>query len=367
VTPEAGTESFAPGSDEVLALFASERRVYVDTATYGLPPRATVTALREALDGWRTGSADWTTEWEPAGEACRLEAAAVLGAPADEIALIPAVSVGVGLVAAALAPEDEIVVPDDEFHSLLLPLLEIAQRRGARVRRVPFPGVADAISPTTTLVATSHVQSNGGRLQDLDAVGEAARAAGARVVVDVSHSAGLLPVDAAARGLHVVVGAAYKHLLCPRGVAFARIDPEEQERLEPLNVSWVSAVPRTYYGGDLGLLATDARRFDVSLAWHPWVGARESLAFLNAIPLEERTSWSVGLATSFAEAMGLPPTGSAVVAVPLRSTEAELRAALAQADVAAALRAGEVRVSFHVYNTPRDVDYVVDVLRRLDG
>jgi selenocysteine lyase/cysteine desulfurase len=349
----------------VLRLFECGRRAYVDSATYGLPPRSTVEALRRALEGWQTGAAVWEEDWEPAGDACRHEIAPILGAPADEIALVPAVSVGVGPVAAALGPGDEVVVPDDEFHSLLLPLAAVAERRGASVRRVPFADVAGAVGPRTTLVATSHVRSNGGGVQDLDAVALAARGAGARVLVDATHAAGIVPIDAAARGLDVVVAAAYKHLLCPRGVAFVRVAPEAQRALTPVNASWVSTDPRTYYGGGGDQLADDARRFDVSLAWHPWVGAVESLRFLNAIPAEERFGWTTGLASDFAARLGLEPTGSSFLCVPVRVSLDELRRALDEADVAAAIRQGEARISFHVYNTPADVDYVAGVLAPL--
>jgi selenocysteine lyase/cysteine desulfurase len=147
----------------------------------------------------------------------------------------------VGLVAAGLSRSDEVVVPEGEFHSLLLPLLVAADRSGTTVKRVPFIDIANAISPTTTLVATSHVRSDGGTVQDLDDLGAAARAVGARILVDASHSAGLLPINAARRGLDFVVCAGYKHLLCPRGVAFMRISEEEQPRLTPINASWVGA------------------------------------------------------------------------------------------------------------------------------
>jgi len=339
--------------------------VYADSATYGLPPRPTVEVLQRALAEWQAGAADYEVDWEPAGELCRAEIAPMLGAPVEEIALLPAVSVGVGPVAAALGPDDEVVVPEDEFHSLLLPLLAVAERRGATVRKVPFGEVAGAVGSRTTLVATSYVRSNGGGVQDLDAVVTAARAVGARVLVDATHAAGLLPIDAAARGLDLVVAAAYKHLLCPRGVAFMRLSLDEQRSLVPVNASWVSADPRTYYGGSAADLANDARRFDVSLAWHPWLGAVESLRFLNAIPPEERERWTTGLAVDFAERLGLEPTGSSFLGVPLRAGLDELHSALAEADVAAAVRAGEARISFHVYNTPADVEYVADVLAPL--
>ena len=112
----------------------------------------------------------------------------MLGAPAQEIALLPCVSVAVGVVAAAVGPRDEIVVPEDEFHSLLLPLVVAAEARGATIRRVPFTDIANAVTRSTTIVATSHVRSNGGGVQDLDQVAVAAREAGAMVVVDATHA-----------------------------------------------------------------------------------------------------------------------------------------------------------------------------------
>ena len=355
----------APGSPEVLALFEQRRRAYVDSATIGLPPKPTVEALTHALSDWQWGMASWEEDWEPAGELCRQEIAPMLGAPAEEIALVPAVSVGVAPVAAALGPDDEVVVPDDEFDSLLLPLAATAERRGARLLRVPFRDVANAVGPATTVVATSHVRSNGGAVQDIDSVAARAKEVGARVVVDATHAAGLLPIDAAAKGLDVVVAAAYKHLLCPRGVAFARIAPEAQGIYAPVSASWVSVEPRTYYGSSVRRLAHDARRFDVSLAWHAWVGAVESLRFLNAIPAEERCRWCVALAADLATRLGVEPTGSSFLSVPVSVPLDGLTKRLAAADVAAAIRAGEVRVSFHVYNTEADVDYVADVLKPL--
>jgi selenocysteine lyase/cysteine desulfurase len=214
-------------------------------------------------------------------------------------------------------------------------------------------------------VATSHVKSNGGAVQDLDAVAASAAEVGARVVVDATHSAGLLPIEAADRGLDVVLAAAYKHLLCPRGVAFVRMAPEAQHVYAPVSASWVSVDPRSYYGSRVPQLADDARRFDVSLAWHAWVGALESLRFLNAIPAEERFRWCVSLASELAQRVEVEPTGSSFLSVPVDVPLDQLVKELAAADVAAAIRAGEVRVSFHVYNTHADVDYVAGVLRTM--
>ncbi len=253
--------------------------------------------------------------------------AEILSVPTDEIALLPAVSAGVAALAASLRPSDEVVIPADEFNSLLLPFLVAERYRGVRVRRVPFEGLADSVTEQTTVVATSHVRSNGGAVQDLDAVSEAAKAHGALLAVDATHSAGIVPLEIQRRGLDVVYLAAYKHLLCPRGVAFMRLAREHLHRLQPYAASWRSTASpyASYYGGSLDDLASGAAQFDLSLAWHAWVGARESLRFLSSVAEEERRSWSVGLASRLAEHLDIPPTGSSVLGIPVEGEDREVR------------------------------------------
>jgi len=362
------TGPLEPGSEALRALFPpAAAKAYVDSASYGRPPMSTLTALERALAAWGDGSADWITDWDPAGEEARALAAGPLGAPATELALLPAVSVGVGLVAANLGPDDLVVVPDDEFRSVLFPLLAAQERLGTRVRRVPFDRVPDAVDRETTLVATSYVRSNDGRTQDLEALADAARSSGCRVLLDTTHAAGILPVDAAGLGFDFVVAAAYKHLLCPRGVAFMRIAPPHWPRLAPFTSSWRStAAPyATYYGGTLADLVPTAARFDVSLAWHPWLGARESLRLLDAVGAEARRSWCVGLADRLATRLGLTATGSSILSVPVRVGREEAQRRLAEASIVASFPAGAVRVSFHLYNTEEECDYVAEQLARL--
>ncbi|HEX2281339.1 MAG TPA: hypothetical protein VHG52_06205, partial [Thermomicrobiales bacterium] len=148
---------------------------YLDAATYGLPPTPSVNALIRALHRWQTGEADWVGEWDRKGESCRNHFATLIGGTAKEVALIPTASVGVGLVAAALPVGVEVVVPDDEFTSVLFPLLVAEEQRRIRLRRVSFGDLAAAIGPETHLAAFSLTRSQDGETAALSEIVPAAR------------------------------------------------------------------------------------------------------------------------------------------------------------------------------------------------
>ena len=247
---------------------------YLDSATYGLPPEPTVRVIEEALAAWRAGSADWVADWDRPAERARVAFGRLVGVDAERVALLPAVSVGVGVVAAALGPADEVVVPADEFTSVLFPLL-VARERGTTIREVEFDRVPDEIGPRTTLVAVSLVQMQTGRVAPLEAIVDRAKAAGARILLDATQGSPFVSLDRHVDSIDYIVAAAYKHLLCPRGVAFMIVSEERLTGLAPLNANWRSADDPygRFVGGPL-TLPESAARLDVSLAWLPWVGAR---------------------------------------------------------------------------------------------
>src|SRR3982751_6589555 len=132
--------------------------------------------------------ADLVQAQDMLGEVSLSSFAALIGYHAESVAVVPSASVGVGTIAASLTPADHVVIPDDEFTSLLFPILGAARERGVDVQTVPFERVADSLEPTTTLVAFSLVQPQSGRTADLQAIVKAARAVNARTLVDATHA-----------------------------------------------------------------------------------------------------------------------------------------------------------------------------------
>ncbi len=350
---------------EARALFEPcPNTIYLDAATYGLPPRPTVAAMQRAVREWQEGTADWVRSWDQAGEGCREDFARLIGASADSIALIPSASVGVGTLAASLRAHDEVLVPDDEFASLLFPLLVAARERGTRVRTAPLAELAEHITASTTLVAFSLIQSQSGSAAPLEDTLRAARSVGARTLIDATHAVPFVPVAADLDSVDYLVCSAYKHLLCPRGVAFMYVARQHWEAIPPVLANWRSASNpyQNYYGGPLDLAPT-AARFDVSLAWFSWAAGRESLRLLVDWQRGGLLGEVVHLARQLAARLGLPEPRGSVVSVPVEDAEA-VRAELSGAGIQAAVRAGSVRLSPHVYNTSGDVDRAVEAIAR---
>jgi selenocysteine lyase/cysteine desulfurase len=328
---------------------------YLSTATYGLPPKRTFAAMHDTIDGWRDWR-DWM-RWEEDGEACRALFAGLVGARASDIALVSALSVASGLVAASLpaGPGDNIVSYEDDFHSVLFPFLAL-ESRGVEIRLVPLERLADAVDDRTALVAVSTVQSATGAVADLDAL----RATGARLFVDATQSAGALPIDVS--GIDYLGVAAYKWMLCPRGLAFFYVRPERLQEIEPWLAGWKSAREAYHhYYGPPRELTDDARRLDVSLAWFSAAGGRTSLELLTELGVDRIGAHDLALAGRFCAGLGLPAPASPIVRLSVPDAERTL-AELESAGIRGAGRAGAVRLSFHLYNTDADVDRALEVL-----
>jgi selenocysteine lyase/cysteine desulfurase len=331
------------------------KTVYLNTATYGLPPDPAWEALQTALDEWRHGKTDWIA-WDDATSASRRLLARLVGVREDAVCISSTVAGLAGLVAESLPEDSNVLSVDIEFTSALWPWM--AQRdRGVAVRTVPLVDVAEAIDESTDLVAISAVQSATGEIADLDAIVERAAEVGARTFVDATQACGWLPIDAAR--FDYLACAAYKWLMSPRGTAFMTVRPDHLDSIRPLAANWYAGedVHGSYYGPPLRLART-ARRLDVSPAWFNWVGTQRSLEVIEAIGVEQIHSHNVALANRFAHAVSARGGDSAIVSLDAPGAAEKLESA----GVMAATRAGSLRASFHVYNTAADVDAAVEAL-----
>lgn len=331
---------------------------YLNTATLGLPPRRGLAAVSSALEEWRAGTAD-PVSYDALLEAARRAYAALVGVPPGWVAVGSQVSVFAGLVAASLPDGAEVLTAEGDFTSILFPF-HSQHVRGVRVREVPLHRLAEEVRPETALVSVSAVQSADGTVADLDALEAATAATGTRVLLDTTQAVGWLPVDAS-RFAYTACGG-YKWLLTPRGTAYFTIAPELLDDLIPHTSGWYSSEQpwSSIYGAPLRL-AADARRFDVSPVWHAWIGAPPALDLLAGVGVRTLHEHALRLANRFRAGIDLPPSDSAIVSLAVDADAAE---AMQTARIVGSMRAGRLRLSFHVYNVEQDADGAAATLRR---
>ncbi|WP_084106505.1 aminotransferase class V-fold PLP-dependent enzyme [Demequina sp. NBRC 110056] len=326
-------------------------RGYLDTAAYGLPSRASAAALRAAADDWAGATLD-PAAMDPVVDRIRAAYGAMIGLGAADVTIAGSVSQIVGLVAASLPPGARVLVAEGDFSSVPWPFQ--ADPR-LEVRAVPLDSLIDEVRPGVDLVAVSAVQSRDGRVLDLDALADAAHAAGARTLVDATQALPWLPIDA--RRLDVVVAAGYKWLTTPRGIAVAGVR-DAGRWLRPAYASWYGAdAPWDNLYGSAPALSGTARRLDCSPPWQLLESAALALELHARTDARAAFAHTTALADELRRAVGLRSAGSAIV-----SLEADARA-VAAAGVRASARAGRVRLSFHVYNGARDLALAVDAVR----
>jgi selenocysteine lyase/cysteine desulfurase len=326
----------------------TDTRGYLDTGTYGLPPRSSVAAVERALAGWR-GRESWL-QWEEDGEACRALFARLVGARAEDVALLPALSAAAGLVAASLpaGAGDNVVLCADDFTSILLPWRGL-ERRGVELRLRRLEELAAAVDERTVLVAVSAVQSADGAVPDLAAL----RATGARLFLDATQAVGALPLDVG--GVDYLAAHPYKWLLAPRGLAFLYVRRERLAEIELWTSGWKSRVqPYEHYYG-FPELTPDARRLDISLPWLLAAGARASLELIAGLGVERIAAHDLALARRFAAELRLAEPASPIVRLDVEDAGAAVER-LRAAGVACSVRAGSIRFCFHLYNDAGDVD-----------
>src|SRR3954469_24653278 len=310
--------------------------VYLNTASFGLPPDPVWDAVQTAQADWRHGRVSWE-HWTAVTGRAREQYARLVGADADRVAVGATVSGLIGQIAAAIPDGSRVLSTEPEFVSLLFPFLA-QEARGVTVEVVPVDRLAEAIDASTDVVAVSAVQSSTGEVAALDDIAAAAQHHGALTVIDATHAIGWLPLDASR--FDAVACAAYKWLMSPRGTAFMVRSDRLTERITPHQAGWYAAAnPLTDQFGAPLRLAPTARRFDTSPAWFSWVGTQPALAAINEIGVETIHEHDLKLANRFREGLGLEPGNSAIVTSDIEDAAEKL----AEAGIMAAVRAGRLR------------------------
>jgi selenocysteine lyase/cysteine desulfurase len=333
----------------------------------------------------------------------RREAARLIGARPEDIALVESTTQGLEAVAAAvpLRPGDKVLVGDTEFLGLAVPWIPLRDRVGFHIETVAHRGgrllvgdFARALDTHTRMILLSSVQWSSGFRADLAAFSQLARERNILLVVDAIQQLGAVGLDVRQTPVDFLVSGGHKWLNAPVGRGFLYIDPRHAGREPPawgyLNVAEPSEGWAAYFATpDIPAVrpyqfTATARRFEVGgTANYPGnVALGASLALINELgtaPIEQHIFRLTDLLMDSLRAAGAtvvsppePAARSGIVTFTLgegtaRDSEAlrqllEKRILISQRYTAGV---GGLRVSVHFFNNEDDVRQLVETLRRI--
>jgi selenocysteine lyase/cysteine desulfurase len=359
-----------------------ERKTFLNSCSKGALSREVEEAYGLYLDSWRGGGSPWE-EWVATLEKARSRFAAFCGASEDEIAVTYCASTAVAGLASALSfdgPRNRVLLGDFEFPTVVHNWL-VHQKRGAEIVRVrsrdgrlPVSAYREALDERALIVPVARVCFRNGYLQDVEGVVSAAREAGAFTLVDDYQSTGTRPLDVKKLDCDFLVTGALKYLMGSSGLAFLYVRRELIETLEPLLTGWFGQERPFDFDIERATYHHTARRFETGTPPIPNLYAGlAGLSLFEHVRLEEIRDHVEGLATMLigeARERGYevltppePELRGPLVVLGTRDG-AKLVETLAREDIVVSSRGPGLRISFHYYNVPEDVESVLSVLDR---
>jgi cysteine desulfurase/selenocysteine lyase len=276
---------------------------------------------------------------------------------------------------------DDVVTTDHEHIGGLEPWKLVTQRRGASltVAHLPAPAsdagelleaVWSAVTSDTRVVSVSHMTFTTGTVLPVEALARRCSERGVVFVVDGAHPPGMLDVDLESVGADFYATSPHKWLLAPQGTGLLHVS-------EP----WTTRIWPTLASGGWDDLALGAHRLNHlgTMDESRLAGLLASIEFLRAIGIgrvEARIRFLRGLLedglrsipgvrvmTPETESMKGGMVSFAIDGLESAALQSHLsRTANVRTRVIGEYDYGWMRLSTHVYNSPGEIERVLDLL-----
>lgn len=187
----------------------------------------------------------------------------------DEIAVVENATVGwaMAFYAIPFKAGDRILTVEAEYASNYVAYLQMAKQNGVEITVVPsepngqvsLTAFEELIDDRVKLISVTHVPTNSGLVNPIEAIGDIARKHGILYLVDACQSAGQMPLDVEEINCDILTATARKFLRGPRGVGFLYVRSSVLDQLHPPMIDLYSA---TWTSLNDYTLRPDARRFE---------------------------------------------------------------------------------------------------------
>jgi len=347
----------------------------------------------EALAAWALDAARRAYtggQWYKTCERVKQLAAQLIRARGPhEIALVPNTSTGLALVARGLPWRrgDHVVTTAVEYPANRYPWQDLERLGVKRIEvpqepdgRIDVERVCDAVTDRTRVVAVSHVQYASGHRIALRPIADTVHAAGGYLCVDAIQSVGAMPVDVQRDDVDFLSADGHKWMLGPEGCGSFFCREDLCGLLHPAIIGWLNMKNAHDYANYRFEFQDDARRFEPG-SWNV------PGCFALAASMDLLLNVGVGQVWSRLDALtsrlcdGLLERGatlhtprghadehSGIVVfdpppVDGRSPDPGVVAGrLKKQRIELAVRSGRLRASPHFYNTPAQIDRLLDAL-----
>jgi len=352
--------------------------IYLNHAALGpLSTRAYEAMERHARDQRDFGALHWR-EWYAEYDHLRASAARLIGAEANEIAILKNTSEGLSFVAEGYRWQqgENVITTQLEFPSNYTPWKRL-ERRGVECRIAVLPTV-EAIEPLidrrTRIVTVSSVAFHNGFTADLGAIGALCARRGVLFCVDAIQSVGVLPIDVRKANVAFLAADGHKWMCGPESAAIFYVAREHRDRLDVLESGWTNVDRRGKFLQCSVDLLPDARRFEAgSLNTNGIYGLRAAIDLLLETGIEKIAADAIRVSTKLAD--GLEAIGwrmasprqirSAIIGAFPPGVERSMlqwHRHLEKNGVICAPREGMLRFSPHFYNDDGEIAKVLDLL-----
>ena len=365
--------------------YGLDQRVFFNNASYA----PVLKVVKQGIDNYIAGVMNLNVgdvEAKTHLASIRSNAAALIGAEADEIEFAINTSWGINLAVLGLQwqPGDEVLMPDNEFPSVPYPF-RVLEDRGVIIKYIPtrnrnfsFEELEKLVSPRTKLLAISFVQYFNGFRNDIKMLGEFCKERGIFFLVDAIQGLGVCPLNVKECHIDMLACGAQKWLLSPLGSGFFYVSKQAKHTLKSLTTGWMGVdwklnyTDLTHFDRDC---FEDARRFN--LGTYPYIqlwGMAAALKYINEIGVENVFKHNTALIDRLLEYIGhddyyhmnssLDPAHRSQIINFSSPANERLHKHLLQSGFVLVYREGGIRVAVNFYNTFAEVDRLIEALKQ---